>query len=174
MFPGLIFQVSLYFQLQRSFSCCDFERSPMTLTYEPDLDRVRLNYNAKHLGQRLFRSTVIMRTHRHTHTAESLPYLDHRMVGKRILWPPCVADADIIFSSCGFFFFLSSFFLASSQRSQSGCLPYFHTWCGLSANFKCRSEVCCTRLAEIEDAKNRQKFAICAPSHNFVGPYLRN
>jgi len=26
-----------------------------------------------------------------------------------LLWPPCVADADIIFSSCGFFY-LSSFF----------------------------------------------------------------
>jgi len=29
-----------------------------------------------------------------------------------------------------------------------GCLPYFHTWCGLSANLGCRSETCCTRLAE--------------------------
>ena len=28
------------------------------------------------------------------------------------LWPPCAADADIIFSSCGFFFFLLSFFLS--------------------------------------------------------------
>jgi len=27
------------------------------------------------------------------------------------LWPPCVADADIIFLPCGFFY-LSSFFLA--------------------------------------------------------------
>ena len=27
------------------------------------------------------------------------------------LWPPCIADADIIFSSCGIFFFLV-FFLA--------------------------------------------------------------
>ena len=26
----------------------------------------------------------------------------------------------------------------------------------------------------IQDAKNRQKFAIWAPSHNFVGLYLRN
>jgi len=26
--------------------------------------------------------------------------------------------------------------------------------------------MCCTRLDEIEDAKNRQTFAICAPSHN--------
>jgi len=49
-----------------------------------------------------------------------------------LLWPPCVADADIIFSSC----------------AEIGCLPYFHTWCGLSANLKCRSEACCARLAE--------------------------
>ena len=42
----------------------------------------------------------------------------------------------------------SSFFLALSQRSEIGCLPYFHTWCGLSANLECRSETCCARLAE--------------------------
>jgi len=37
---------------------------------------------------------------------------------------------------------------------------YFHTWCGLSANLKCMSEMRCTRLAENTgrktDAKNRQ------------------
>ena len=49
-----------------------------------------------------------------------------------------------------------------------GCVPYFHTWCGLSANLECRSELCCTRLTETQDAKNCQKFAICAPSHKFV------
>jgi len=27
-----------------------------------------------------------------------------------LLWPPCVADADIMFLPCGFFFFLSSIF----------------------------------------------------------------
>jgi len=44
---------------------------------------------------------------------------------------------------------------------QIGCLPYFHTRCGLSANLGCRSEkCCCTRLAEIQDAKSRQKFAM--------------
>jgi len=52
------------------------------------------------------------------------------------------------------------FFLAYSQRSQSGCLPYFHTWCGLSANLECMSGMCCTRLAENtgckKDAKIRQ------------------
>jgi len=44
-------------------------------------------------------------------------------------------------------FFLLSFFLAYSQPSQIGCLPYFHTWCGLCANLRCRSETCCTWLA---------------------------
>jgi len=39
------------------------------------------------------------------------------------------------------------------------------------ANLGCRSETCCTRLAENTGCK---KIAICAPSHNFVGLYLRN
>jgi len=34
-----------------------------------------------------------------------------------LLWPPCVADADVIFSSCGFFFLFSSSF---SLRNLSG------------------------------------------------------
>ena len=36
-------------------------------------------------------------------------------------------------------------------------------------NLGCRSETCCTRLAERQDVKNRQKFAIWAPSHNLSG-----
>jgi len=79
----------------------------------------------------------------------------------------------IIFCSCGFYLLLS-FFLVCSQLSEMACLPYFHTLCGLSANSKCMSEMCCTRLAEIQDAKNRRYFAIWAPSHNYVGLYLRN
>jgi len=47
-----------------------------------------------------------------------------------------------------------------------------HTWCGLSVNLRCRSETCCTRLAENTGRKSRQKIAIWAPSHNFVGLYL--
>jgi len=39
-------------------------------------------------------------------------------------------------------------------------VQYLHTWCGLSANLRCRSEACCTRLAENTGrkkvAKNRQ------------------
>ena len=79
-----------------------------------------------------------------------------RMRETALLRPLHVADADIIFLSCGFIFYLLlSFFLAYSQPSQIGCLPYFHTWCGLSANLECRSETCCTRLAENTGRKNR-------------------
>jgi len=53
----------------------------------------------------------------------------------------------LYFTPCGFYllsfllsfllaFFLSFFFLAYSQRSQIRCLPYFHTWSGLSANLE--------------------------------------
>jgi len=59
-----------------------------------------------------------------------------------------------------FFLFLSPSFLAHSQRSDIGCLPYFYTWCDLSANLEFRSEMCCTRLAgntgSKNDAKSRQ------------------
>jgi len=69
-----------------------------------------------------------------------------------------------------FFLLLFVFvFLAYSQPSQIGCVPYFHTWRGLSANLECRSEMCCTRLAEIQDTKIVKKFPICAPLYNFVG-----
>jgi len=74
-------------------------------------------------------------------------------------------------SSFVLFLFFFFFFLAYSQRSQTGCLPFFYTWCGPSANLECRSEMWCTRLAGNAGPK---KIAICAPSHNFVGPYLRN
>ena len=71
------------------------------------------------------------------------------------LWPPCVADADIIFLPCGFYLSFFFIFLTKSQRSQTGCLPYFHTRCGLSANLECTSETSCIRLAENTGRKNR-------------------
>jgi len=62
--------------------------------------------------------------------------------------------------SCGFFCLLLSsiFFLAYSQPSQIGCLPYFHTWCGLSANLGCGSETCCMRLARNARRTKSSKF----------------
>ena len=40
-----------------------------------------------------------------------------------LLWPPCVADADIIFLPCGFFFYLS--FIANLYN-RAGHI-YFHS-----------------------------------------------
>jgi len=56
-------------------------------------------------------------------------------------------------------YLLSSFFPRLISAVADGCLPYFYTWCGLSANLECRSEMCCMRLAghtgRKNDAKNR-------------------
>jgi len=46
--------------------------------------------------------------------------------------------------SSSFFFFFPRLISAVGD----GCLLYFYTWCGLSANLGCMSETCCTRLAE--------------------------
>jgi len=63
------------------------------------------------------------------------------------VWSPYVIGQTIIFLPCGFYLF-SFFFLAYSQRSEIGCLPYFHTWCGFSADLECMSEMCCMWLSE--------------------------
>ena len=84
--------------------------------------------------------------------------------GRRaLLWSPYVIGQTIIFSSCFFLYFFLSFFflfhrLISAVRDWMS-IPYFNTWCGLSANLECRSEMCCMWLAENtghkNDAKNR-------------------
>jgi len=60
---------------------------------------------------------------------------------------------------CGFCLLSFFFFLSPNLSGHRFCLPYFGTWCGLSANLECRSEMCCTRLAgnsgRKNDAKNR-------------------
>jgi len=66
-------------------------------------------------------------------------------------------------SRCGHYifalWFLSIFFYSSPILSgrRFGCLPYFHTWCGPSANLECRSEMCCMGLAENTGRKNDAK-----------------
>jgi len=64
-----------------------------------------------------------------------------------LLWPLSRAGHCILH-----LWFLSSFFLAYSQRSQIACLPYFYT--RITANLECRSEMCCTRLAKNTGCKN--------------------
>jgi len=54
-------------------------------------------------------------------------------------------------------FYLLLFHRLISAVAQIGCLPYFHTWCGLSANLRCRSETCCTTLAVNTGRKKSSK-----------------
>jgi len=57
------------------------------------------------------------------------------------------------------FYLLSSFFFSwpNLSRRRFQCLPYFHTWCGLSAYLRCWSETCCTQLAENTGCKKSPK-----------------
>jgi len=69
------------------------------------------------------------------------------MVFENKIWRLFMGHPVYICPVVSSFFFLSFFFsLAWSLQSEIGCLPHFHTWCGLSANLECRSEICCTRL----------------------------
>jgi len=70
--------------------------------------------------------------------------------------------------------FFCLFFFAYSQPSQIGCLvlPHMVRW-------QCEFRVQPAGLKraargslEMQDPKHRQKFAIWAPSHNFVGLYI--
>jgi len=87
------------------------------------------------------------------------------------LYPPYWIGQAIIFLPCGST--LLFFFLTSSKHSQTGCLAYFYTWCGLSATLECRSEMCCMRLAENTGCKNRHLGTI-APLCRAVSSQLRH
>jgi len=78
--------------------------------------------------------------------------------------------------SCSFCLLLSSsFFPRLFSAVRDWMSTTLHTWCGLSVNWECLSEMCCMCLGEkIQDAKIMKKIAICAPSHNFVWLYLHN
>jgi len=74
------------------------------------------------------------------------------------LWPLYGIGQAIIFSCCGFYLLsVFFFFLAWSQWPHIGCLPYFDTWCGPSANLECRCETCCAQLAENAGTKKSPK-----------------
>ena len=57
------------------------------------------------------------------------------------------------------FFFLSILFprLISAVADWMSSLPYFHTWCGFSANLEYMSEMCCMWHAENTGCKKRPK-----------------
>ena len=56
------------------------------------------------------------------------------------------------------FFYLLLFFIPRLISAVADWMsPYFYTWCGLSANLECRSEMWCTRLAGNTGRKNDSK-----------------
>jgi len=55
----------------------------------------------------------------------------------------------------------------------SAILPHNNTWCGLSANLRCRSETCWTRLAENTGRKKVAKYRHLGTIAQFIGLYLR-
>ena len=75
-----------------------------------------------------------------------------------LLWSPCGIGQTIIFLPCGFFF-LSFFLFLPRLISAVGdwMSAVLRTWCGLSVNLGCRSETCCTWLAENAGCKKSQK-----------------
>ena len=97
-------------------------------------------------------------THTHTHTRHTMSH-SVRMSPRHFYGRPTEYGDHYIFFLWSLFsiFFYLFFLLAYSQPSPIGCLPYFDTWCGLSANLECRSETCCTRLAGNKGRKKSPK-----------------
>jgi len=86
------------------------------------------------------------------------------------LWPPCAADADIIFLSCFFFLF-------SSPNLSGRRFDVYHTSTHGVALVRIQNaglKRAARGSLEMQDPKNRQKFAIWATLHNFVRLFLRN
>ena len=86
----------------------------------------------------------------------------------------------IIFLPCGFFFLSFFFSLPNLSRRRLDVCANCHTSTRgvalISANFRCRSETRCTRLAVNTGCKKvaKNRHLGPAPSHNFVVLYLRN
>jgi len=62
-------------------------------------------------------------------------------------------------------FLSSSFFITYSLPSQIGCLPHFTHGVALVRIYDAGLKRAARGSMKIPDSKNRQKFAICAPSH---------
>jgi len=72
---------------------------------------------------------------------------------------------------------VSFFFFYSSPNFSSRRLDVYHTsthGVALVRIYNAGLKGAARGSLEMQDAKNRQRFAIWTPSHNFVGLYLRN
>ena len=94
--------------------------------------------------------------------------------GFSFLWSPYGIGRTIIFSCCGFC--LSSSFFSSPNLSGRTLDVYHTSTHGVAsvriqnAGLKCAA----SGSLKMQDPKKSPKIAIWAPSHNFVGLYLRN
>jgi len=95
-----------------------------------------------------------------------------------LLWSPYVIGQTIIFLPCDFYlsFFLLSFFLSSPNLSSRRLDVYRTSTHGVALVriYDAGLKPAAGGSLEMQDAKKSPKIAIWAPSHNFVGLYLRN
>jgi len=92
-----------------------------------------------------------------------------------LLWSPYVIGQTIIFLPCDFY--LSFFFFFSSPNLSGRRLDVYHTSTHGVALVRIQDaglKPAARGSLEMQDAKKSPKIAIWAPSHNFVGLYLRN
>jgi len=92
----------------------------------------------------------------------------------RIIMVALCNRADLIFLPCGFF--LSIFFFFSSPNLSGHRLDVYHTsthGVALVRIYNAGLKRAARGSLKMQDAKKSPKIAIWAPSHNFVGLYLR-
>jgi len=92
-----------------------------------------------------------------------------------LLWLPYGIGQIIIFLPCAFFFYLSFFFSSPNliRRRLDVCHTSTHGVALVRIYDAGLKPAACGSL-KTQDAKKSPKIAILAPSHNFVGLYLRN
>jgi len=90
-----------------------------------------------------------------------------------LLWSPYAIEQTIIFSSCGFFLLLSFCFswLNLSRRRLAVCHTSTHD-VALVRIWNAGLKYAARGSLEMQDAKNRQKIAVWAPSRNLSGYIL--
>ena len=83
------------------------------------------------------------------------------------LWPPCIADADIIFVRCGFFFF----FITHLISTVTDWIPTIFPHMALSANLHTRQKLAARRPVKIQDTNSRQNSS-SAHHHTTLSGYI--
>jgi len=112
-------------------------------------------------------------THTHTHTRKLPKHQVTAEITYVFLWPPRVADADVIFLPRGVFYLLSFFhrlIWAVADWQYTILLHMMWFWC----EFRMQVWNVLHAARWNTGRKKSPKIAIWAPSHNFDGLYLRN